>query len=253
MTKKNDTIDILAFGAHPDDVEACAAGFLIKAKKSGFTTGIVDMTRGEGSNFGTTEERDQEAKRAAQILKLTTRINLGIPDAGVHVNEDQIAQVITVIRQYKPSILLFPYYGDLHPDHAATGRIGKRAAFFSKIQNYSKDINLPAHQPQLVLYYMLHTEFKPSFVLDISIEYELKQKSMYAHTSQFFKKGTTGYTKQFHNAEFMEFFESRSIVYGYKIGAKYGEPYLIDGYLGLSDITSILSGDFRSLTGWKKK
>lgn len=249
---KQKKIDILAFGAHPDDVEACASGFLLKAKQKGLKTGIVDMTRGEASNFGSVEERDKEAKKAAKILRLDLRLNLNIPDEHVIVCEEYIEKVVKVIREFKPELILAPYYNDLHPDHANTGLITKKAAFFSKIQKFSKKIRFPAHQPYLVFHYMLHTEFKPSFILDVTDVYKTRLKSLYTHRSQFFIKEKNRYTKRFHNPDFMDFFDSRAKVYGYKIGVKYGEPYLIDGYLGLKDFRDVLSGDFRSLTRWKK-
>lgn len=251
--RNNLKIDILAFGAHPDDVESCAAGFLLKAKKQGLKTGIVDMTKGEASNFGTVGERNDEAGEAKKILKADIRLNLCIPDEHVLVNEENIAKVTTVIRQFRPDIILLPYFDDLHPDHKATGLIGEKAAFFSKIKKYSEDIKLEAHQPSLLMFYMLHTEFRPSFVLDISEEYEQKMKSMYAHKSQFFVKQGKKYSNKFHNPDFMEFFEARAKVYGYRIGVKYGEPYLMKGYLGLNNFMDITNGDLRSLTGWRGK
>ncbi|MEM4197065.1 MAG: bacillithiol biosynthesis deacetylase BshB1 [Candidatus Anstonellaceae archaeon] len=252
-SKFKSIIDVLAFGAHPDDVEACAAGFLIKAKNQNLTTGIIDLTRGEASNFGTVEEREKEAKKAAKILNLDYRDNLKIPDEHVLVNEENIKKVLIKIRELKPRVVILPYFNDLHPDHANTGIVGKKALFFAKIQKYSKEISLPAHQVTLVLYYMLHTEFKPSFILDITEEYPRKLKSIYAHKSQFFKKEKKGYSKKFHNPDFMEFFEARAKVYGYKIGVKFGEPYLLEGYLGLKNFIDILSGDFRSLTQWRSE
>src|SRR5258706_5683958 len=197
-TKLN-KIDVLAFGAHPDDVEACAAGFLIKAKEEGFTTGIIDLTRGEASNFGSMEERDEEARKAAEILKLDVRLNLDIPDSDIDISKENLEKVVEVIRKYKPDIIIFPYFEDLHPGHAATGILGEKAAFFAKIQKFSVNVNLPAHQPTLVMFYMLHTEFQPSFILDVSEVYEKKLKAIYAHASQFFQKKGNKYSKQFHN------------------------------------------------------
>ncbi|GIW62306.1 MAG: N-acetyl-alpha-D-glucosaminyl L-malate deacetylase 1 [Patescibacteria group bacterium] len=250
--KKSQKINVLAVGAHPDDVEACAAGFLIKAKKKGLTTGIIDMTLGESSNFGTVAERKKEAKEAAKILNLDTRVNQRIPDGHVLVSEENIFSMVKAIRKLRPDIILAPYYNDLHPDHANTGLIVKKATFFAKIQKYSPINNLEPHQPGMLLFYMLHTEFTPSFILDISEEYQTKLRSIYAHKSQFFKKGKTGYTKEFHNPDFMEFFNSRSRVYGYKIGAEYGEPYLLEGYLGLKGFEDLMSGSLRSLASWRK-
>lgn len=250
---KLDKINVLAFAAHPDDVEACAGGLLIKAKRSGLSTGIVEMTRGEASNFGSKGERDLESKKAAKILNLDFRANLDIPDSNIALSDENLEKMVTVIRIYKPDVIVLPYFGDLHPGHAATGLLGEKAAFFAKIQRFSENITLPAHQPTLVMYYMLHTEFSPSFVLDISEEFNKRLESICAHTSQFFLKKGNKYTKQYHNKDFMDFFEARCRVYGYKIGVKYGEPFLIKGYLGLRNITDLMSGDFRSLTSWKKK
>lgn len=245
-------INILAFGAHPDDVEACGAGLLIKAKNEGYTTGIIDMTRGEGSNFGTKKERDQEAKAAAKILKLDIRENLNIPDIYVHESDENIAKVAAIIRKYKPDVIIAPYGRDLHPDHARTGRIVERAAFFAKIKKYKTKKYTEPHQTGVLMYYMLHTEFKPSFVLDISEEYPIRLKSLLAHTSQFYKPAGRGkYSKELHNKDFNDFFESRAKVYGYKIGAKHGEPYYLKSYLGLTSFSSIISGDLRSLSAWR--
>lgn len=248
------TVNVLAFGGHPDDVEACAGGFLLKAKQQGLTTGIIDLSRGEASNFGSMEERDGEAERAAKILGLDVRLNLNIPDEHVLVNEEHIQKVVRQIRILQPDIIIAPYFEDLHPDHANTGKIVEKAAFFAKIQKYSEAIKEKAHQPGLLLFFMLHTEFDVSFVLDVSEHYTTKLRAVHAHTSQFFKKNANGgYSKQFHNDDFMDFFNSRARYYGYKTGTKYGEPFLMKGYLGLQNFGDIISGELRSLTSWKKK
>ncbi len=244
-------INVLAFGAHPDDVEACAGGLLVKAKKAGLSTGIVDFTRGEFSNFGTKEERDKEAKKAATILDLDVRENLNIPDSRVLETEDHVEKVASCIRKYKPDIILAPYFEDLHPDHRRAGKIVEQAAFFAKLSKYGDSKESP-HQTGVLMYYMLHTEFHPSFVLDISDEFEIRKASLLAHTSQFYKSKDGQYTDELHNPQFNQFFEARSIMYGYKIGATYGEPYLLKSYLGLRDIRDVINGDLRSLTAWKK-
>lgn len=247
-------IDVLAVGAHPDDVEAFAAGLLLQAKKAGLKTGVVDLTRGEGSNFGSVEERDEEARHAAEILQLDHRSNLGIPDQRVQDTHAYTAALVRVIRELRPDIVALPHVHDHHPDHAATGVLGSKAAFFAKLQKCKLEMELQPHQPRLVVYYMLHTEFIPSFVLDISEERATKVRSMLAHRSQFYTRNeSTGqYSGEFHNPEFLEFVEARDRVYGYKIGARYGEPYFINGYLGLRSFRDIMAGSFRSLVGWSQ-
>lgn len=246
---ENKKIDVLAFGAHPDDVEACAGGLLIKLKNEGFRTGIIDVTKGELSNFGTAKERKKEAKEAAGVLKLDIRENLNIADGHIYVDQNTIEKVMDKIRQYKADILIFPYWDDLHPDHAAVGMLGRKAAFLSKIEKYKTSYS--SYQPAMVLFYMLHTEFQPSFVIDITEEYEKKMEALKAHQSQFFKKEGKGYSKEFHNKDFLEFWEARARYYGYKIGARYAEPYLVRGLVGLKSINGLMLGDYRSLTTWK--
>lgn len=245
-------INVLAFAAHPDDAEACAGGLLLVAKGNGYTTGIVDLTRGEASNFGSVDERDKEAAAASKILQLDLRLNLGVPDSDIEVSYENLSKLVEVIRQYKPDIVVLPYFADLHPAHASVGQLGEKAVFFSKIAKFRADLKLPPHQTKLVLFYMLHTEFQPSFALDISAVYDKKMKAMLAHKSQFFIKKGGSYTNKFHNQEFVDFFESRAKVYGYKIGVKFAEPYLVNGLIGLSDISNLVSGGLRSLTNWKR-
>ncbi len=245
-------IHILAFGAHPDDVEACGAGMLIKAKRQGQSIGIIDMSRGEGSNFGTVQERDKETKAASDILKLDVRKNLNIPDIRVFDTEDNVEKVAAIIRKYKPNIVLAPYHEDIHPDHAQTGKIVEKAAFFAKIKKYKTQKYSEPHQVGVVMYYMLHTEFKPSFILDISSEYQTRRKSFLAHKSQLYRKEGGKFSQKLINKDFVSFLESRSKVFGYKIGAKYGEPFYLKSNLGLKNVDSLISGDLRSLTTWVK-
>lgn len=241
---------VLAFGAHPDDVEACAAGLLLQAKEVGYTTGIVDLTRGEGSNFGSVPERDQEAEAAKDILQLDYRENLSIPDLEVSSGKPEYVQrVVEVIRDTAPEIVLFPYVDDIHPDHAGLGVMGRRASFFSRVKKYTTGGDAGPHQPGIVLHYMLHTEFRPSFILDVSKQHDTKMRGLLAHRSQFFRKedGHEEYSSDFHNPDFIEFLEARSRLYGYKIGVRWGEPYRVQEYLGLRSIEHLSSGGFRSL------
>jgi bacillithiol biosynthesis deacetylase BshB1 len=245
-------IDVLALAAHPDDVEIFAAGSLLQARKAGLTTGIVDLTRGEASNFGSAEERDEEARQAARILCIEYRHNLGIPDQRVEDTPAHVEALVRMIRELQPSVLLLPYRGDHHPDHAATGVLGSKAAFFAKLERFR--VPGRAHQVSLVMYYMLHTEFSPSFVLDISEERATKARAMLAHCSQFYQQdGSTGrYSTELRNRDFVEYIEARDRSYGYRIGATYGEPYLIEGVLGLRSFRDIMAGSFRSLAAWSQ-
>jgi bacillithiol biosynthesis deacetylase BshB1 len=121
-------VDVLLFGAHPDDVEWGAGGTILKLRATGASFGVVDLTRGEMGSRGTSEERDKEAQAAASWMGARFRENLGLPDCGVIDSVENRQRIASVIRRYRPQLVLAPYWKDRHPDHAATGRLVRNAA-----------------------------------------------------------------------------------------------------------------------------
>lgn len=234
-------VDILAFAAHPDDVEYGAGGFLLKAKEQGLSTAIIDLTLGDKSTHGSVKERLKEADSASKILELNERENLKIPDN--HVNpydENQIVQVVRVIRNFKPTYILAPYFHDLHPDHAHCGQLVEKAAFFSKVKNHHKNITDEPHKVSYVLYYQLHTDFLPSFIIDISTTIDKKIDAIYAHKSQFFYEHNGILSPR--NPELENAIRHKASVYGKKIATQYGEPFYTKSYIGFSNIPTFISG-----------
>ncbi len=227
-------VDILAFGPHPDDVEMCAGGLMIKALNAGYRCVIADMTRGEAGTRGTVEIREQETAAASKAMGLTARENLGLPDAGVRVVPEMEAKVLRAIRHWRPRIVLSPCREDRHPDHTASAELVRRAYYGATIGRMGDD-DLPAHRPDALIEYFGHLEPEPSFVVDISAEWEKRTEVVMCYASQLGLDGAGGPQTNITSPEFMRRYESRFAYWGSRIGAKYGEPYRVDRFVPLDD------------------
>ncbi len=159
-------LDILIFTAHPDDAEISMGGTVAKFCSNGFKVGIVDMTQGELGTRGTAETRKQESENASQILGLSYRNNLKIPDGKVKVKDEYVTLLIEEIRKHKPKIIFAPYFNDRHPDHVGAGLLVKDAYFFSgltKIKTTYNNVKQEPYRPQKLFYFMMTYEFPPRF------------------------------------------------------------------------------------------
>lgn len=174
-------LDILAIGAHPDDVEIGAAGSLLLAAASGKRTAILDLTYAELSSNGTVERRQQEAAAADKLLGVCARYNFGLPDRGLEaVREQAIERVVKLIRKTRPRTVLAPYFSDRHPDHESVSRIVREAIFNAGIRKYMPDPELPAYRPAQFLYYFINSTVTPQVVVDITTVFPQKWKSSVA-------------------------------------------------------------------------
>jgi bacillithiol biosynthesis deacetylase BshB1 len=222
-------LDILAFGAHPDDVEICAGGFLSKMEKFGYKTGVIDFTRGENGTYGTPEQRKKESIKASGILRLSARETLDMGDAKVADNEENRVILAEKIRFYKPNLLLLPYWQDQHPDHVTASILGEKAAFYAGLKNLK--IPLPPHKIKTVFFYQLHEYISPDFIVDISDEFTVKMKAVKAYHSQFGMK---------ERKDFLERLETKAKFCGSLVKTKFGEPFISKAPLKLSDPFKIL-------------
>ena len=225
-------VDIIAFGPHPDDVELGCGGLLAKEVSLGYKVGIVDMTQGEMGTNGSIEERLVEAQKAGEILGATWRINLAIPDRNIAINDENLAKVVTVIRQARPTYILFPYGEDRHPDHVNTHNLLNEAYFSAGLRKYLPE--LEAYRPQGVLNYFLNKTPEPSFVVDTSDFFELKQASVLAHQSQF-GRPNLAIQALFGNRKVLEAVECRDKMMGGQVAARYGEGFINHTKLKIAD------------------
>ncbi|MEH6973460.1 MULTISPECIES: bacillithiol biosynthesis deacetylase BshB1 [Bacillus] len=216
-------LDILAFGAHSDDVEIGMGGTIAKYAEKGFRIGICDLTRAELSSNGTVETRKSEAALAADILGVSPRISLSLPDRGLFLNEEAIREAVTVIRAYKPKLVFVPYQKDRHPDHGHAAEIVEEAVFSAGIHKYQDGNNQPAHKVQNMYYYMINGFHKPEFVIDISDTMEKKIASLRAYRSQFTRSGQSVETPLTNG--YIETVEAREKLLGKEAGVAYAEGF----------------------------
>ncbi|HNF72134.1 MAG TPA: bacillithiol biosynthesis deacetylase BshB1, partial [Chitinophagaceae bacterium] len=174
-------IQILAFAAHPDDIELSCSGTLLLHHLKGYTTGIIDLTAGELGSRGSVELRRQEAKAAAEILGISVRENLQLRDGFFQNNEDSVRKVIEAIRRYQPDIILANALRDRHPDHGRAAQLVRDACFYSglvKIETQWEGMAQTPWRPKRVFHYIQDTDLVPDFIVDISSTFVAKAPVM---------------------------------------------------------------------------
>ena len=235
-------LDILAFGAHPDDVELSCGGTLLSSVQSGKKVGIVDMTKGELGTRGDAETRLIEATAAGEILGVSVRKNLGFAD-GFFLNDRQHQlEIIKVLRQYQPDIVLANAINDRHPDHGRAANLIKEAVFLSglrKINTIQEGKEQEAWRPIAVYNYIQALHIEPDFVVDISEFIEKKMDAVKAYRSQFYDPNSNEPETFISSPQFIESLNARASLFGQTIGVKYGEGFTKNRYLGVNDITSL--------------
>lgn len=240
---RNMQTDVLAIGAHPDDIELSCGGTIAKLVRQGYKVALADVTQGEMGTRGTKEIRTREAEEAAQILGVTTRRNLQIPDGNVEVSMPNIEKAVTLIRELKPTILLIPHGVERHPDHAHTHQLSKEACFYAglaKLKTTYRGTRQVPHRPHHFFEFMQWHEFEPSFIVDISDSYNTKMRAIKAYASQFFNPHSKEPETRLSSPKFLETIETRSKYYGQKIGARYGEPFFTNFSLGVEDMFDLI-------------
>lgn len=227
----NDTIDILAIAAHRDDVEQTCGGTLLKMAEQGRKTAILDLTRGEMGTRGTMEDRERESEDARHILRVSWRKALDIPDGRVENTYKNRCKVAAVIRELRPRVLILPYWQARHPDHATAGVLGYEAAFVAGLAKL--DLGFPAHRPFKIIYASLYADVRPSFVVDISEQFEARLQSLLAYRSQYSDQasGSGLFPRE---AEIREKLSAMAGFYGLLAGVKYAEPF-VQKEVGLVD------------------
>ncbi len=229
-------LDVLAVSPHPDDVELHCGGLMIRFADLGYATGIVDMCQGEKGTRGTVDGRKREAAAAAEMLGLSERMNLELPDSRIGTCETHRDTLLGAIRRYQPDMLLVPHEAARHPDHEATARLAREAAFLAGLEKIESDH--PAFRPRKVVFYFTHHRFqepRPSFIVDISSAFDRKIESVKAHRSQFHDPDSTEPETFISRPEFLEEVEAQNRYYGSLIGARYGEPFVVREYLSIDD------------------
>ncbi|WP_079910657.1 bacillithiol biosynthesis deacetylase BshB1 [Paenibacillus sp. 32352] len=228
-----ETLDILIFGAHPDDAEIGMGGTIYKHTAAGYRVGICDLTYAEMSSNGTVEIRQQEAAKASEILKLSVRSNLGLPDRGLWIGPEPIAAITREIRKYKPKIVFAPYWEDRHPDHIACSKLVQEAVFNAKLRRYEPDT--PSHTVDQLYFYFINDVAESDLLVDISDCHENKMEALKAYRTQFEAVGANNdFVQTPLNQGYLERVEAKDRMLGQKKMIPYAEgfitklPYMVD-------------------------
>jgi bacillithiol biosynthesis deacetylase BshB1 len=229
-------LDLLAIAAHPDDVEQTCGGTLLRMAEAGYRTGIIDLTAGDMGTRGSPEIRVAESADAAKILKVSHRENLHFPDARL---ENSMAGRMTLaqrIRELRPRTVILPYWEGRHPDHYRTAEIGYEACFLAglrKIDPYTEP-----HRPYKIVYSSLYANVVPSFVVDVTPQFERRMESLLAYRSQYgeVNDGAALFPDE---PEIRDRLSATARFYGNLIGVKYGEPFVVKETMRVDDVVAM--------------
>ncbi len=229
-------LDVLAIAAHPDDIEQTCGGTLIRMAEMGYRTGALDLTAGDMGTRGTPELRVEESHVAGQAMMLCWRGNLRMPDARL---ENNIAARMTLamkVRELRPRTVILPYWQARHPDHYRAGEMGYEACFLAglkKLDPYSEP-----HRPSKIIYSSIYADVKPSFIVDISAEFERRMSALFCYASQYGDviEGSGLFPNE---AEIRDRLSAIARFYGNLIGVKYGEPFVVKEAIQLDDIVNM--------------
>jgi N-acetylglucosamine malate deacetylase 1 len=230
------SIDVLAIAAHPDDIEQTCGGTLIRMAEAGYRTGALDLTAGDMGTRGTPELRVEESECAGRHMLLSWRGNLHFPDARLENTISARMTLAVKIRELKPRVVILPYWQARHPDHYRCSEMGFEACFLAglkKLDEYSEP-----HRPQKILYASLYADVKPSFIVDISAQFERRMRALLSYTSQYgaTQEGAGLFPDE---AEIRDRLGAIARFYGNQIGVKYGEPFVVKEAIQIDDIVSM--------------
>jgi bacillithiol biosynthesis deacetylase BshB1 len=231
-------IDLLAIAAHQDDVELTCAGTLIKAQRAGYRTAVVDLTAGETGTRGDAGTRAQEAARAAEVMGLARRVNAELPDAGIFNTHESRQTVVALIRQMRPRTVIVPFPAGRHPDHRIASELCRDACYLAGLAKY--DAPGEPHRPDKLLYAQAYREdpVKPTFVVDVSPEFDTKMEAIHCYASQF--DGATAAGELFPTGQNLyELIRVQNAHYGSLIRCAYGEPFFTHETVRIDDVVAL--------------
>jgi len=231
-------LDILAFGAHPDDVEISAAGTILKHIELGYKCGIIDLTQGELGTRGSGELRLQEAERAKTILGLEARENLGFDDGFFQNDREHQLQIIEMIRKYRPEIVLANSVHDRHPDHGKAATLVADSCFLAGLVKI--ETGQEAWRPKVVYHYIQDEYIHPDLTIDITPYFDKKIESILAYSSQFYNPESEEPNTPISGKEFLEFLRGRAMTFGRPIGANLAEGFTAARNIGVRNLFDLV-------------
>jgi N-acetylglucosamine malate deacetylase 1 len=218
-------VDLLAVGPHPDDIEIGIGGTVAKHVSLGHRVGLCDLTAGEMGSNGTVDERLAEAEAARQLLGVEWRVNLRLPDRALGRDAEQVRVIAGLVRRARPRVVALPYWDDRHPDHVAASRLLTEAVFSAGLRRYPAEGD--AWKPEWVCYYFINDSAEPSFVIDVSDQYEQKRRALACHVTQFKPSGGDAVATRLTTSRFQQLIESRDAQFGANAGVAFAEGFIV--------------------------
>ena len=219
-------VDLLVFGPHPDDLEIGAGGIIARHAALGFSVGLCDLTAGEMGSNGTVEERLKESEAAARVLGAAWRENLRWPDRRIGKDPAHLEEAVAFVRRHRPRVVVAPYWVDRHPDHGAASTVLTEAVFNSGLRKY------PASgepwKAEWICYYFINDSVPPSFVVDVTGQYDVKRNALDCHSSQF-AAGPNVVGTRLNTPLFRQLIESRDAQFGAQAGVTWAEGFVVRG------------------------
>jgi N-acetylglucosamine malate deacetylase 1 len=231
-------LDLLAIGPHPDDVELTSGGTVLKMSDAGYRVGILDLTQGETGTRGTPETRLREAGRAAKILGVKVRRNLGLPDSRLQVDDEYKRAIAAVLREFEPRVVILPYWEGRHPDHYTAAVLGYEACFIAGLKNFPLDGH--PFRPSKILYAAAYADVRPTVAVDITDQYARRRRAILAYSSQFRpprKDKTSRVPIPLDELEERMSLQARQ--YGRMIGVKYAEGFVVKEVVRVEDVVKM--------------
>ena len=220
-----DPVDLLVFGPHPDDLEIGAGGTVAKHAAMGLRVGLVDLTQGEMGSNGTVEERLAEAEEARTVLGAAWRTNLRWPDRAIGSTPDHALAATELIRRVRPKAIALPYWSDRHPDHVAASNVLTDAIFDAGLRRFRAEGE--PWKPEMMSYYFINESTEPSFVVDVTDQYETKRRALACHKSQFNPSTAGGVQTRLTSSRFKTLIESRDAQFGVLAGVDFAEGFVL--------------------------
>jgi bacillithiol biosynthesis deacetylase BshB1 len=233
-------VDVLIFGAHPDDIECGVGGIALLLRNQGITFGIVDLTKGEMGSRGTPEERVREAEESAKFLGACFRENLNMGDCALVDTIESRKCIASAIRKYKPRLVLAPFWDDLHNDHIAAGLMVRHSSIYCSISKLESPYS--PHKPEIFMYYLLHKYEHPTFVVNISDVFDQKLQALRMYKSQFAKTAEEYNVIPVGIGDYIFHLESRNRYFGSLVNVKFGEALITENPIRLDTLFDLFPG-----------
>ncbi len=230
-------LDVLSIAAHPDDTELTCSGTVIKMVEAGYKVGVLDLSGGESGTRGSAVLREQESSRASRVMGIVHRENLGLPDAAIEDLREYKLKIAQKIRELRPRTVILPYWEGRHPDHYTTGQIGYEACFLAGLAKLP--LEGKPHRPYKIVYATLYLpSVRPTFVVDITTQFEKKLKSILCYASQFSPREDVQNLLPSRD-DLRDRIGSLARHFGLMIGARYGEPFVMREVAAVDDIVAM--------------